>query len=223
MKDRIKTDSAILSFFIIVTGLLYQFPGLYRSNLVADDMLDFLGLFIVLWGNFLRMAGRGFKKEHSQKSEGLVTAGPYALTRNPMYLGSFLMGAGFIFIVWPWWGIFAYALLFYVRFNKQMSSEEKFLAEKFGASYLQYQKDTPRIFPRWKNLKQVNFQEAFPFESSWNTKEKLGLFAWPVLAMILEIFQEKVVYDTVNIGNALYVFLLGVCSFILMAKVLYKK
>src|SRR3990167_9267300 len=120
MKTRIKIDSAILSFFIILTGFLYQFPSLYAGSPLTDDLLDFLGVIVVLKGTFIRMAARGYKKAYSKSGAGLVTTGPYTLVRNPMYLGSFLMGAGFILMVWPWWSLPVFAGLFYLRFSRQI-------------------------------------------------------------------------------------------------------
>jgi len=146
MKKRIKIDSSILSFVIILTGILYQFRNLYTEDLLIDDALDFVGLFMILSGTFLRMMARGFKKEHSQQGHGLVMDGPYALTRNPMYLGSFLMGVGFTLIVWPWWSVGLFAILFYIRFNKQMIKEEQYLTKTFKENYESYAKKIQRIF-----------------------------------------------------------------------------
>ena len=57
MKKRVKTDNAILSFVIILTGFLCLFPRLYGTSLLVDDLLDFFGLMVVLSGTYLRMAG----------------------------------------------------------------------------------------------------------------------------------------------------------------------
>ena len=138
MKKRIKIDSALLSFIIIITGFLFAFRGLYPLNPFLDDALDFLGFIVLLSGILLRMAARGHKKAHSKKSQALVTSGPYMLVRNPMYLGSFLMGAGFILIVWPWWSLPLFAVLFYIRFKKQVVKEEEFLEELTGRRYKAY-------------------------------------------------------------------------------------
>jgi len=141
MKERIKIDSSLLSIIIIVTGFLYFFPNLYPQNLILDDIFDFLGMICIFKGLLLRMAARGHKKAHSQRSKSLVMTGPYSLVRNPMYLGSFLLGVGFILIVWPWWSVPIFAALFYMRFKIQVGKEESFLQESFESEY-------PRAYSR---------------------------------------------------------------------------
>lgn len=213
MKKRVQIDSAILSFAIILTGLLYLFPHLYARSLFWDNIFDFFGLLLVLKGTFLRMAARGFKKEHSSQSKSLVSQGPYSLTRNPMYLGSFLIGAGFVLIVWPFWLLPVFAFLFYARFNKQMLIEEKFLEENFGVAYKQYCRQVPRLFPRWKKILEMDVRQTLPWKTSWITKEKRGLLWWPILAICLETFQEKIVFGTADIKGIIFVFALSVIVF----------
>lgn len=222
MKKRVKTDNAILSFVIILTGFLCLFPRLYGTSLLVDDLLDFFGLMVVLSGTYLRMAARGFKKANSKKGGALVIAGPYRLTRNPMYLGSFLMGAGFILIVWPWWMLPFFAALFYLRFNKQIVKEEKKLTETFGDRYKQYLQDVPRLFPSLKTLKNSKFSEIFPPELCWNTKEKGGLLGWPLVACFLETLQEGIVFKIIDLDRTVYVFLVSAITFAAIVILLYK-
>ena len=215
MKRRIQIDSSILSFAIILTGLLYLFPGLYPRCPIWDNICDFIGMMLVLKGTFLRMAARGFKKIHSQKSKDLVTDGPYTLTRNPMYLGSFLMGAGFVLIVWPFWFLPVFAYLFYLRFNKEIAKEEGYLTEIFGDQYKQYCRKVPRLFPKWKKALSVDVRVAFPREAFWNTKEKRGLFWWPVLAVLLEILQENIVFGGTDVKRVVSIFVFTMVFFAL--------
>jgi len=210
MKTRIKIDSAILSFIIILTGFLYQFSRLYTTGPLADDILDFLGVVVVLKGTFIRMAARGYKKAYSKSGQGLVITGPYTLVRNPMYLGSFLMGAGFVLIVWPWWSLPVFAWLFYLRFNKQIIAEEQYLGGLFGKDYTDYMKKVPRLFPKIKDVLKMKVKEVFPFEYVWSTKERWGLFAWPLLAVLLEGFQEKIVFGETDWIKNMAVVLLAI-------------
>ena len=215
MKDRIKIDSAVLSFVIILTGFLYQFPYLYSNSIFLDDSLDFLGLLIVLLGNFCRMVARGHKKMHSNRGHGLVTSGPYAYVRNPMYLGSFLMGLGFILIVWPWWSVPIFAFLFYQRFNIQIRKEEEHLKKHFGKIYEVYMAKVPRLFPDFKVLLKINYKKEFPEKEVWSTKERNGVLAWPVLALFLEMFQEHVVFGFIDIKKTIFIFLFALVVFLI--------
>lgn len=193
MKPRIKIDTTILFAMILLTGILFQFPGLYPKNFILDVVLGFLGLAAVLTGMVLRMSARAYKKARSENGHGLVTGGPYSLVRNPMYLGSFLVGSGFVLVVWPWylWPIFA--ILFFRRFNIQICKEENHLQELFGKSYEDYMRQVPRFFPRERDLGRLNWNEIFPAQEIWGTKEKYGLIWGPFLVVILELVQQRMV------------------------------
>ncbi|MDD3374230.1 MAG: isoprenylcysteine carboxylmethyltransferase family protein [Candidatus Omnitrophica bacterium] len=222
MKKRVQVDSLILSSTIILTGALYLFPGLYSKNIWSDNIFDYLGFLALLLGVYLRMAARGYKKEFSRKGHGLVSNGLYAFVRNPMYLGSFLMGSGFLLIVWPWWALPIFALAFYRRFNKQMIKEEKHLETLFGDEYRNYCKKTPRLFPEIKKIKKLKFSEVFPWDITWSTKEKRGLFLWPLLGILLETFQQQVIFHQINVGQTIKIAVFAGIVFAISLKVLYR-
>ena len=115
-----------------------------------------------------------------------------------------------------------FAILFYIRFNKQMIEEEAHLTKLFGEPYVGYARETPRIFPSINSLKRTKFRKVFPFENSWRTKEKWGLLGWPVLAVTLEVLQEKIIYGIVDAGNAIHIFLLSIIAFAFVVLALYR-
>lgn len=207
MKPRIKIDVLLLSCVIVLTGLLYQFPQLYSSNRLMDTIWDFTGILFVLKGTLIRMLGRGHKKVASQNSRTLVTSGIYRLTRNPMYLGSFYMGCGFVLIVWPWWCVFIFAALFYGRFRPQVIQEEELLAKAFGHDYGEYCERVPRVFPRFQLLRRTELKEIVNFQEAFSTSEKYGLVAWPAAAVVLETFQEIIIFGETNIVRTIVIFL----------------
>lgn len=191
MKPRIKIDTTILLGMIALTGILFQFPGLYPPNFFLQIVLDCLGLGVVVLGMLLRMAARGYKKARSENGYDLVTKGPYSLVRNPMYLGTFLVGVGFILVVWPWYLLPVFAFLFFRRFNIQILQEETHLQKLFGKSYEDYMRQVPRVFPRGTDLKRLKWSEIFPAQEMWSTKEKYGLVWSPLLVVILEFVQQR--------------------------------
>lgn len=193
MKPRIKTDTTILFGMIALTGILFQFPGLYPKNFILGVFFNFLGFAAVLTGMFLRMSARGYKKARSENGHGLVTGGPYTLVRNPMYLGTFLIGSGFILVVWPWYLWPVFAVFFFQRFNVQIRKEESRLQKIFGISYEAYTQRVPGFFPRLRNWKGLKWNEIFPTEEMWSTKEKYGLIWGPLLVLILVFFRQGIV------------------------------
>jgi protein-S-isoprenylcysteine O-methyltransferase Ste14 len=78
------------------------------------------------------------------RSSALVTDGPFAYTRNPMYLGLVLTLVGVALLLacpWPWFVIPAYAILLQLRFIRH---EERLMADTFGAAYEAYRERTRR-------------------------------------------------------------------------------
>ena len=77
----------------------------------------------------------------------LVSGGPYALVRHPMYTSFLLMGVGQAFLLANWIagpvGLIGFAVLFLLRVDK----EERMMAESFGQEYLAYMKRTRRLIP----------------------------------------------------------------------------
>jgi protein-S-isoprenylcysteine O-methyltransferase Ste14 len=222
MKQRIKIDGTIMFSAIILTAILCFSPYLYPKDIFIDDLCDFFGLLFILKGTYLRMAARGYKKEFSKKGQDLVMSGPYSLTRNPMYLGTFFIGAGFVLIVWPWWFLAIFAFIFFTRFNVQMEKEETYLKKIFGEKYENYCRQVPRFFPSLKASLNIKMSKVFPWNICWSTKERLGLLGWPLLAVILEIFQEWVVYGAIDIIRVVYVFSITIAFFAVALMIRYK-
>ncbi|MFA5261230.1 MAG: isoprenylcysteine carboxylmethyltransferase family protein [Candidatus Omnitrophota bacterium] len=222
MKKRVKIDSSLLSVAILFTVFLYQFPRLYPSSHPLDNALDCLGFIVIFLGAYVRMSARGVKKAHSQQGAGLVKKGLYTVVRNPMYLGSFTLGAGFILVVWPFWILPVFAALFYLRFNKQIVFEEKWLTKNFGEDYVTYCRKVPRLFPSWKNLWTTKTATLFPWKETWSTKEIRGLLCWPLLAMAMESLQEWRVFGSINISSTILMFLSAAAVFFLVLGIRYR-
>ena len=206
MKKRIKIDTSLLAIIILATVFTLLFFNTSPSNRVLDEVCDFIGFVSILKGIFLRMSARGHKKFYSQKSGKLVTTGPYSVIRNPMYLGSYLIGAGFALLVWPWWSLFLFTWIFYLRFKKQVVKEEKLLTGAFGDEYKTYCEKVPRFFPTVRNWFKIKPRKVFNFKQAFSTKEKLGLITWPLLAIFLEFSQESLVKGNYNLLGTLFVF-----------------
>ena len=92
----------------------------------------------------LRLGGGGPGMETPPKR--LVTSGPFALCRNPMYLGHLIFLAGLAFSLRSWLGT-AVALATAVSLQLRVRRDERRLGERFGEPYLQYCSRVKRWIP----------------------------------------------------------------------------
>ncbi|MFZ1007053.1 MAG: isoprenylcysteine carboxylmethyltransferase family protein [Candidatus Sulfotelmatobacter sp.] len=102
-----------------------------------------LGLILVVPGLLVRALASG----HVRKNESLATSGPYAYTRNPLYLGSLLIGVGFAVAARSWWVGVALVLMFFAIYLPVIRDEEAFLRQKFP-EFEEYARQVPRMLPR---------------------------------------------------------------------------
>ncbi|HYE65664.1 MAG TPA: isoprenylcysteine carboxylmethyltransferase family protein [Pyrinomonadaceae bacterium] len=136
----------------------------------------------------LGLALRAWAAGHIMKNTALATSGPYAYTRNPLYLGSFLLGLGFTIASGRWLLGVVFALLFLGIYLPVMRVEAKTLAEMFGEDYARYARAVPLLFPRLIPYRDVRKQDA-KFDASLYLRYReyraaLGLIlAWGLLAL----------------------------------------
>jgi protein-S-isoprenylcysteine O-methyltransferase Ste14 len=100
-------------------------------------------LVLVAPGLWLRAYAAGYVK----KNRELTSTGPYAHTRNPLYLGSMLIAAGFALALLSWPVALAMAIGFAVIYIPVIASEERFLRVTFPG-FEAYCRSVPRLIPR---------------------------------------------------------------------------
>jgi len=98
----------------------------------------------------LGVAIRAYAAGHLFKNQSLAMSGPYAYTRNPLYLGSALMGCGFAVAGKTWILGLAWLALFAAVYWPVMRREEDFLHQEFGGAYERYAREVPIFFPRFR-------------------------------------------------------------------------
>jgi len=123
-----------------VTAALYAFECTRRAPHPAAVAWS---LALVVPGLALRAAASGTVK----KNRELTVTGPYAYTRNPLYLGSALIAAGFALALASWIGALAIAVGFAAIYVPVILSEERFLRGAFPG-FDDYCRRVPRFFPR---------------------------------------------------------------------------
>lgn len=121
-------------------------PGMVTSRTVgAGLLLMALGEAWRLWG--VATAGT-VTRRRSREVQTLVSHGPFAWSRNPLYVGNFLIWMGVIALSGVLWFLPVAVLLFAVEYYYIVRYEEGVLESIFGTEYLRYKERTPRWFPR---------------------------------------------------------------------------
>ena len=105
----------------------------------------------ILAGAAIGLAGLGIRAAaagHLRKGETVAMSGPYARTRNPLYLGSALLAAGFVAASQSWVVAVLVAAYYLALYPFLMRREEAELRAKFGSVFDEYARRVPLFWPR---------------------------------------------------------------------------
>ena len=96
----------------------------------------------------LGIALRGWSAGLIHKDRELSTAGPYAHTRNPLYLGSFLIGLGVTVGAGRWELLLLFGACYALVYGAVIRQESRALEQRFGDHYLRWAREVPLFLPR---------------------------------------------------------------------------
>lgn len=117
----------------------------------VDDIVDALGLLLVVLGAWMRVCARGWKFEHGRR--GLVTDGLYGYVRHPLYVASFLIGLGLCIIIGLPWFLLTYLVCFLIGHLPAIRREEAYLARRWPGPHAAYRRHVPLLFPTVEQLR----------------------------------------------------------------------
>lgn len=103
------------------------------------------GALLALFGEAVRIWASG----HIEKTQRLATGGPYAHSRNPLYLGSLLLALGVSVAGANPWVVGAVSIYFVSFYPPVMREEGRFLREKFPEEYASWEAAVPLFLPRF--------------------------------------------------------------------------
>jgi protein-S-isoprenylcysteine O-methyltransferase Ste14 len=107
-----------------------------------------VALLVFFW--VLRSLGQNFSTSLSiNKSQTLVTQGPYQWVRHPMYTSFVLLWIGFLLLSANWFIGLTVLLGFVWAIVIRTPKEEQMMIDRFGNEYTTYMKRTGRYLPRW--------------------------------------------------------------------------
>ena len=132
--------SGLLAFF---AGWPFQPSGLRYAAMIAGALLIALGIGVALAAERVFKAA-GTPVPPTRPTTTIVTSGIYRYTRNPMYLGMSLALVGLGLVFDQLWFLLALPIAVLAVTKLAIEREEAYLAEKFGAPYLEYKKQVRR-------------------------------------------------------------------------------
>jgi protein-S-isoprenylcysteine O-methyltransferase Ste14 len=121
---------------LAVIAIAAVFPFLRRDWLLAGFVVSMFGEFIQLW-SFASL----------DKNSDLAIRGPYAMVRNPMYLGRYFILLGFLMLLGVWWILVVYTVVYWFYMDTRVEREEAHLRPIFGPRYDEYCGRVRRFIP----------------------------------------------------------------------------
>jgi len=171
----------------LVVMVLFARPT--AVSLVAGFALVIAGEAVRFWG--VSIAGSETRTTGKVGGTYLITNGPFAYVRNPLYVGNMLLYAGvgvMSMALFPWLLIGA-SVWFYFQYYMIVTQEEEYLRREFGEAYRHYEQNVRRFVPRVVPYtppnpppKHMNTREGFSSER--RTLQAIGI----VTALLVVLF-----------------------------------
>ena len=146
------------------------------------------GIPVIALGETLRIWSQGC----IQKRTRLATAGPYAYTRNPLYLSNFLIGLGFVLTFSNIFLTALYLFGFFVLYRGTIMEEEMFLSKEYGNLYKDYLSKVPRFFPNFTSY-QNRSDQTFDMDQVFRHGEHITFLT--ILLILASLYLRQAWYQ----------------------------
>ncbi|MBN2713517.1 MAG: DUF1295 domain-containing protein [Planctomycetes bacterium] len=170
-----------------------------------EENLHIICALIALAGLFVRgftigytPSGTSGRNVRKQQASVLNTTGIYSITRNPLYLGNFLIWLGILIFTQNLIVVAVGCLFFFLVYRKIIKAEESFLESTFGEEYTLWREKTPCIIPGF------GLWRAPDRKFSWQRllrREYASIFATIFTFCIIEIFQESFEHGELSVST----------------------
>ena len=139
------------------------------------------GLVVAAAGLVMRIWASG----HLEKWNSLAVHGPYRFTRNPLYVGSFLMGLGFTLAAGRLSLLILFLLLFVLLYGPVMRREEKELRDQYGEEYETYRRRVPLFLPSRLTPDPAGAETRFSWSRVWANREYNAVLGFMIVGLFL--------------------------------------
>ena len=178
---------------------LFATASTSETSLRLGVILVFLGEAVRVWadgyvGHVKVNAKQPWRQD--QQSGHLITAGPYAYVRHPLYVGTFLIGVGFSIAARSLPLAVASLAFFLLVYPKKARREEQLILQEWGADYASYQTLVPRWWPTFRRYPSPHGQwswQGIRASKEWKT------LLWVIVALLAiylweEWFHEREIF-----------------------------
>lgn len=148
-KELLKAYAVIYTIAMsqIIGHYYFPLPQVRWGNLIlyTGIVIFCAGVLLNIWARSVMGKNWGPPGRHDRhRQKKLVTNGPFAYTRNPIYMGTFLLLLGLSFLLQS--SLFFLIVLHPLYFIGEIKKEEYLLMKNFGKEYEDYKKRVPRFF-----------------------------------------------------------------------------
>jgi len=177
--------------------LVYPLVALLFFVARPSEHLMWVGIPLILMGLAVRFWANGYvghvkvnqTGRSSPKIGRLITAGPYAYVRHPLYFGSFLVGLGFCVIVGSWWFLALGLAALLVVYRRKVDEEEAVLHHEWAQEFERYKKAVPLWLPIGRRYPRG--QGQWSWQGIAASKE-IKTVVWVTVFLIVLYFWEEV-------------------------------
>ena len=165
---------------LLAVGVILGHPTI--DSIGGGLFLCIIGEAIRFWG--VHTAGPLTRMTAGPGGNDLVTHGPYAFIRNPLYLGNIIIytGIGLMTNIW-WMPVFGW-MYFKIQYDFIISEEERYLIGHFGERYATYMKHVRRFFPRFTAYRD-GLSEQFKVSTAETLHSERRTFQAIAIALII--------------------------------------
>jgi protein-S-isoprenylcysteine O-methyltransferase Ste14 len=132
-----------LFYFYLILARTFGWPTIPGQQLFYSELLAWTGLLLCLSGLlFFIWTMISFKKSSrvglvENTTQGLITTGAFAISRNPIYVSFAVLLIG-QFCIYPSWIFLIYIVAGIATFHRQVIREEVFLKQQYGKDFETY-------------------------------------------------------------------------------------
>jgi len=132
----------------LITGTWYA-PQSDNWQRITAALIASLGVLLRVWGTSALSAPRMLRLQ--AQGETLVESGPFAMVRNPLYLGTILV-IGAWSVLYGWLPALFFTAFHAFRFNRIVLYEESIFESELGSRFDEYRTRVPRWIPDWSGM-----------------------------------------------------------------------